>query len=82
VPVLTILTQVANAFDDFVLLVQKSKFCAETKVAYTEETYFFKDVLSGQLNNKSIWWKKVLERQGGNLHDVADVETVNPFVLV
>lgn len=54
VPVLAIFTQVAYAFDYFVLLVQKSKFRAKTKVAYTKETYFFKDVLSGQLNYKSI----------------------------
>ena len=50
-PELTVLPLKRDTLYDFVLLMQKSEFCAETEVTDTEETNFFEDILSGQFDN-------------------------------
>jgi hypothetical protein len=53
-PELTILPLKGDTLYDFVLLMQKSKFCAETEVTDTEETNFFEDILSGQFDDECV----------------------------
>jgi hypothetical protein len=49
-PKLAILPLVSDALNHFVLLVEESELCPETKVADTEEANFLEDVLSRQFD--------------------------------
>ena len=81
-PVLAILSLILDTANRFVKLMQKPELCAHTEVGDSKETKFFKDKFTGELNLDGSRRQKVLEGQWRYLHYVADVETVNPFVLV
>ena len=82
VPILTVLPLVADTFDHIVLLVQEPELSAQTKIAHAEEADLLKNVLSGQLHCDARSGEEVLKCKRRHLHNIADVQTVDPFVLI
>lgn len=68
--------------DLFIELVEESVFRAHAEIAHCEEAQLFEYKLASQLNLDRRAAHEVLQRQGRYLHDVANIETVDPFVLV
>ena len=61
---------------------EESELCPKTKVAHTKKAHLLEYVLSSQLNDRRIRTEKVLHCKRGNLHDITNVKTKDPLVLV
>ena len=82
VPVLRVFPFESLFLNFFLQLVQESIFCAHAEVAHGKEAHFFKDKFTWKFQ---LYWRltqEILQCQWWNLHDISDVQTVNPFTLV
>jgi hypothetical protein len=82
VPVLAVFALVPDSSDCLVELVEESKLSPHAKVGDSKEAKFLKDELSGKLDLNGCGGHEVLKGKRGYLHNVADVQAVDPFVLV
>lgn len=81
-PKFAVLPRKTDALNDFILLVEESELCAETEVAHTEEADLLEHVFAGQLHRERIRRQEVLECEWRYLHNVSDVQAVDPLVLI
>eukprot|EP00354_Favella_ehrenbergii_P003012 CAMPEP_0170453494 /NCGR_PEP_ID=MMETSP0123-20130129/2059_1 /TAXON_ID=182087 /ORGANISM="Favella ehrenbergii, Strain Fehren 1" /LENGTH=129 /DNA_ID=CAMNT_0010715889 /DNA_START=3398 /DNA_END=3786 /DNA_ORIENTATION=- len=82
VPVLAVFTLERHPADRLVELMQKAELCAHTEVGDGQEAQLFEHELARQLNLNRCGREEVLQGERSNLHDVANVERVDPLVLV
>lgn len=66
----------------FLKLMQKSVLGTHTEVTHGQKAHFLQDELAGKLQLEGGMAQKILQSQRRNLHDVTDVETVDPLALV
>ena len=61
---------------------QKSIFGTHAEVAYSQEAHFLQYKFTRELQLQSSVAEKILQCQWRDLHDITDVEAVNPFTLI
>ena len=62
---------------------QKSHLCRHTEIANNKDAKFLEKSVTSKFKLVSLLVQKVLaHRQRTNLHYVADVQTLDPFILV
>ena len=81
-PVLRVFPLKGLVLDLLFELMKEPILGSHAEVADCEETEFLKYKLSAQFKLNASVAHEVLQREGRDLHDVADVETVDPFTLV
>lgn len=82
VPVLRVLALEALLLDNFLQLMQEAVLRSHAEVADGQEAHLFEEELARKLQLYCRLRQEVLQRERRYLHDVADVETVDPLRLV
>lgn len=63
----------------FLICDQKPKFRGHAEVRDCEVRYFFQNTIAAEFNIDLLFTVKVVDCKWGDLHDVADVEEVQPL---
>ena len=81
-PVFAIFPIELDPIDRDIQLMKESELSTHAKVRYCKKAKFFQDEFSWKLDLNSCWRHEILERKWCNLHNVANVQRVDPFVLI
>ena len=81
-PILRVLSLEGLVLDLLLELVQESILCAHAEITDAEEAHFLEDEFTRELELEGRLAQEVLQSQRRDLHDVADVETVDPLRLI
>ena len=82
VPVLRVFSLVGDSTNLLIQLMEETELCAHAEVGHCQETELLEHEFPRKLDLQSCRRHEVLQSQRGNLHNIANIQTVDPLVLV